>query len=89
MNMKINRPVIPAKAGIHKIWIPAFAGMTFLFLAPLLAAPHAFPVPFIAKQHTSITFNELPGPGEIKIFTIAGEEVADLVLQALERTGQR
>jgi len=94
MAMKLQKIVIPAKAGIHAVnlsfkkifkdWIPAFAGMTacagmpMLFAAPLFAEPHAFPVPFVSKQHTSIFFSDLPGPGNIKIFTISGEEVIDL-----------
>ena len=42
-----------------------------------MAAPYAFPVPFIEKQHAAqgITFQGLPASGTIKILTIAGEEV--------------
>ncbi len=50
-----------------------------LFMAGVsFAAPHVFPVPFVATQHTSIKFTDLPGSGEIKIYTIAGEEVKRL-----------
>jgi membrane-bound inhibitor of C-type lysozyme len=64
----------------------AFAGMTILIglALNLHAEPHAFPVPFVAKQHTTIAFTDLPGTGTIKIFTIAGEEVASLTIASGE-----
>ncbi|OVE76512.1 hypothetical protein BVX98_05900 [bacterium F11] len=44
-----------------------------------LAKPYAFPVPFVPnKNHTEITFKELPGEGSIKIYTIEGEKVIDI-----------
>ena len=50
-----------------------------LIAATAAAAPHAFPVPFVAKQHQEkIWFTELPGTGKVEIFTINGEEVVEL-----------
>jgi hypothetical protein len=54
----------------------------------LWAEPHAFPNPFVGKNHTNITFTDLPGSGWIKIFTINGEEVASLRLSPGELTKQ-
>src|SRR5262245_40597143 len=42
------------------------------------AAPHAFPVPFVARDHTQISFTDLPGTGSIDIYTINGEKVIHL-----------
>lgn len=44
------------------------------------ADPHAYPVPYVEKDHKGqgINFVELPASGTIKIFTINGEEVARL-----------
>ena len=47
--------------------------------APLRAETRAFPVPWVARQSgPNITFTDLPGSGNIKIFTVAGEEVVNL-----------
>ena len=38
--MKIRAPVVPAKAGTHVRWIPAFAGMTHIgFAYPITSPP--------------------------------------------------
>lgn len=66
-----------------KTWIPVFAGMAMIIATLnqlVFAETHAYPVPFVAKKHTGITFTDLPGAGSIKVFTIDGEEVADLVI---------
>jgi hypothetical protein len=43
----------------------------------MLAAPYAYPVPFVERQHASqgITFKNLPASGTIKVLTVVGEEV--------------
>jgi hypothetical protein len=48
--------------------------------APALRAEvRAFPVPWVAKESPpNITFTDLPGGGNIKIYTVAGEEVINL-----------
>lgn len=56
-------------------------GLSCLSL-PLLAEPYAFPVPFVQKQHIFIYFQDLPGKGEIRIFTMNGETVATLPIAA-------
>ena len=43
-----------------------------------MAEPHAFPVPFMERVHNQITFTDLPDSGSIKIFTVAGDKVAEL-----------
>ncbi len=48
----------------------------------VFAEPHAFPVPFVAKQHTSLTFTELPDAGSISIFTVDGDKVIELQIPA-------
>jgi len=58
--------------------------MFSFWVIPLFAEPHAYPVPFVAKKHQKIYFNELPGAGEIKIFTVSGEEVARIPVSASE-----
>ena len=50
-----------------------------IFASPcLMAAPHAFPVPYKAKEHSSIFFKNLPGSGTIKIYTVVGEKVIEM-----------
>lgn len=44
----------------------------------VFAAAYPFPVPYIGSQHTSIYFKDLAGAGSIKIYTIAGEKVAEI-----------
>lgn len=54
------------------------------FAMPAFAVPYAFPVPFVEKQHSFIYFKDLPGPGKIRIFTVAGEEVVNLPIASGE-----
>ena len=51
-----------------------------MFSAVVSAEPHAYPVPFTAKNplHTQITFVDLPADGAIKIFTVDGRKVKEL-----------
>ena len=47
----------------------------------LRAETRAYPVPWLAKQSgPNIIFTDLPGSGNIKIFTVAGEEVVNLTI---------
>lgn len=49
------------------------------------AAPHAFPVPYVESQHPNgIFFTELQGAGVIKIYTVTGEEIAEIPVAAGE-----
>ena len=55
--------------------------LIFVSVASASAGPRAFPVPFIQKQHPrGISFRDLPASGTIKIVTVAGEEVASLII---------
>jgi hypothetical protein len=56
----------------------AILGVLCIMARNTSAAPYAFPVPFIEKEHSEITFKDLPGPGSIKILTINGEELIRL-----------
>jgi len=53
------------------------------FLASIsYAETRAFPVPWVAKESPpNIVFTDLPGSGNIKIFTVSGEEVISLPIQ--------
>ena len=44
----------------------------------LLAAPYAYPVPFVEGRDDFIRFTGLPVTGTIKVYTVEGEEVACL-----------
>lgn len=55
--------------------------------ANLHAETRAFPIPWRAKESgPHITFTDLPGGGNIKIYTVAGDEVVNLPIPA--GTGQ-
>ncbi len=43
-----------------------------------VGSTYAFPVPFVASQHTEIKFANLPDAGEIKIYTVSGELVKEI-----------
>src|ERR1041384_7089351 len=57
------------------IWV-----LGFMIAASAAADPHAYPVPYVERDHASqgITFVDLPASGTIKIVTVSGEEVAKL-----------
>ena len=63
-----------------------FAAAVFLIgfgAANLRAETRAFPVPWLAKESgPNITFTDLPGSGNIRIYTVAGEEVTNLTIPA-------
>ena len=43
------------------------------------ADPHAFPVPFVAREHgETIWFTDLPASGTIRILTVEGDQVVAL-----------
>ena len=70
---KLNRKIA------SKIRVAAFVAALFTPLAAV-AAPYAYPVPFLANRDNLIHFNELPSSGSIKIFTVNGERVAELTI---------
>src|SRR5687767_149281 len=70
---------VPLRTGT----ILGFLALTLIFAASLHAEVRAFPVPWRAKEGPPvITFTDLPGAGNIKIFTVAGEEVVNLTIPA-------
>jgi hypothetical protein len=76
---------IPASAnGRHVRMLTRFlAGITFVFVIAsfCIAAPHAFPVPYVeSRGDLFINFTELPAEGTIKIYTITGEEVLSITI---------
>jgi hypothetical protein len=52
-----------------------------LFAPTLRAETRAYPVPWVATNSPPyIVFTDLPGAGTIKIYTVAGDEVANLTI---------
>ena len=51
------------------------------------AETRAYPVPWVATNSPpNIVFTDLPGSGNIRIFTVAGDEVASLSIQPGQNT---
>ena len=59
-------------------WVIALAFSAGLFASVSIAETRAYPVPFVAKDDTDIVFTDLPGSGNIRIFTVSGDEVTTL-----------
>jgi hypothetical protein len=73
----------------QRIWksVPLRTGTVLaiglLFASSLHAEVRAYPVPWVAKESgPNIVFTDLPGSGNIRIFTVSGEEVVNLPIPA-------
>ncbi len=53
--------------------------LSVLSSAALYADPYCFPVPFVRSRGNQITFTSLPAEGTIKILTINGELVREII----------
>lgn len=64
-----------------RILIAATLVLAAAAVSALHAETRAYPVPWLARESgPNIIFTDLPGSGNIKIFTVAGEEVTDLTI---------
>jgi hypothetical protein len=66
---------------MKKTGLIALAFSAGLLASVSMAETRAYPVPFVAKDDTDIVFTDLPGSGNIRIFTVNGDEVATLSIQ--------